>query len=218
MPHIRGVQRDAVFLFPPSLDEYITDDNPVRFIDAFVEQLDLHQLGFLRAVAAPLGRPAYHPADLLKLYIYGYLNRLRSSRLLERETRRNLELMWLLKKLTPDFKTIADFRKDNLVEVVVDSKHKLIVTHEVTTDVSDQEQLAPMAKQATTVLGVEEVDALADKGFYNGEQVKQCDAAGIHAYISKPHTLVISAKDCSPKMTFAMTNTAIVTGARKRQN
>src|SRR6266498_1018023 len=321
MPHIHGAPRDQVLLFPPSLDEYITDDNPVRFIDAFVDQLDLHQLGFSRAVASPLGRPAYHPADLLKLYIYGYLNRLRSSRLLERETRRNLELIWLLKKLTPDFKTIADFRKDNLVpiqkvcrtftllckelqlfggelvaidgskfkavnnrkrnftdekltkalrhidqkiaeylqaldtadsdsptrrdlsatelqerieqfrtrkqhyqqlqqtlaasgerqisltdpdsrampvtqgvdvcynvEVVVDSKHKLIVTHEVTTDVTDQEQLAPMAKQAKTMLGVEQLDALADKGFYNGEQVKQCDAAAIHAYISKPHT------------------------------
>jgi transposase len=117
MPHIQGVQRDAVLLFPPSLDEYITDDNPVRFIDAFVDQLDLQELGFLRAVAAPLGRPAYHPRDLLKLYIYGYLNRLRSSRLLERETRRNVELMWLLKKLTPDFKTIADFRKDNLAPI-----------------------------------------------------------------------------------------------------
>jgi len=321
MPHIHGAPRDEVLLFPPSLDEYITDDNPVRFIDAFVDQLDLHQLGFSRAVASPLGRPAYHPSDLLKLYIYGYLNRLRSSRLLERETRRNVELIWLLKKLTPDFKTIADFRKDNLlpiqkvcreftllckaldlfgaellaidgskfkavnnrkrnftaeklakalehidekiaeylqaldtadsqaptrpdltaavlqeriaqfrerkqhyqevqqrlvasgesqisltdpdsrlmpvamgvevcynVEVVVDKKHKLIVTHFLTTDVTDQEQLAPMAKAAKEVLGVEEVDAVADKGFYNGEQVKQCDAAAIHAYISKPHT------------------------------
>ena len=114
MPHIHGAPRDQALLFPPSLDEYLTDDNPVRFIDAFVDQLDLHQLGFARAGASPLGRPAYHPADLLKLYIYGYLNRLRSARLLERETRRNLELMWLLKKLTPDFKTIADLRKDNL--------------------------------------------------------------------------------------------------------
>ena len=321
MPHIHGAPRDQALLFPPSLDEYLTDDNPVRFIDAFVDQLDLHQLGFARAVASPLGRPAYHPADLLKLYIYGYLNRLRSARLLERETRRNLELMWLLKKLTPDFKTIADFRKDNLqpiqkvcrtftllwkevqlfggelvaidgstftavnnrkrnftdekltkalrhidqkiaeylqaldtadsdsptrrdlsaaelqerieqfgarkqhyqqlqqtlaasgespisltdpdsrsmpvtqgvevcynVELVVDSKHKRIVTHEVPTAVTDQEQLAPMAKQAKVVLGVEEVDALADKGFYHGEQVKQCDAAAIHTYIAKPHT------------------------------
>src|SRR5215211_1012693 len=114
MPHIHGASRDEVLLFPPSLDEYITDDNPARFIDAFVDQLDLLDLGFSRAVASPLGRPAYHPGDLLKLYIYGYLNRLRSSRLLERETRRNLELIWRLKKLTPDFKTIADFRKDNL--------------------------------------------------------------------------------------------------------
>src|SRR6266516_6926839 len=117
MPHIHGTARDATLLFPPSLDEYITDENPVRFIDAFVDQLDLQNLGFTRAVASPLGRPAYHPRDLLKLYIYGYLNRLRSSRLLERETRRNVELMWLLKKLTPDFKTIADFRKDNLAPI-----------------------------------------------------------------------------------------------------
>src|SRR6266542_648110 len=117
MPHIHGAPRDQLLLFPHSLDEYIIVDNPVRFIDAFVDQLDLHQLVFSRAVASPLGRPAYHPADLLKLYIYGYLNRLRSSRLLERETRRNLELIWLLKKLTPDFKTIADFRKDNLVPI-----------------------------------------------------------------------------------------------------
>jgi len=114
MPHIQGAARDAVVFFPPSLDEYITDDNPARFIDAFVDQLDLHDLGFTRAVASPLGRPAYHPGDLLKLYIYGYLNRIRSSRLLEREAQRNVEVMWLLKKLTPDFKTIADFRKNNL--------------------------------------------------------------------------------------------------------
>ncbi len=114
MPHIQGVQRDAVLFFPPSLDEYLTPDNPVRVIDAFVDQLDLQALGFRRAVAAPTGRPAYHPGDLLKLSIYGYLNRIRSSRLLERESQRNVELFWLLKKLSPDFKTIADFRKDNL--------------------------------------------------------------------------------------------------------
>jgi transposase len=115
MPHLHAVSRDEMLLFPPSLDEYITDDNPVRFIDAFVDQLDLQTLGFSRAVASPLGRPAYHPGDLLKLYIYGYLNRVRSSRLLEREAQRNVEVIWLLKKLTPDFKTIADFRKDNLL-------------------------------------------------------------------------------------------------------
>src|SRR6476620_7183436 len=114
MPHIHGASRDEMLLFPPSLDEYITDANPVRFIDAFVDQLDLPNLGFTRAIASRLGRPAYHPGDLLKLYIYGYLNRIRSSRLLEREAQRNIEVMWLLKKLMPDFKTIADFRKDNL--------------------------------------------------------------------------------------------------------
>ena len=115
MPHIHGGSRDEVLLFPPSLDSSITLDNPVRFIDAFVDQLDLHDLGFTRAVAASLGRPAYQRGDLLKLYIYGYLNRLRSSRLLERETRRIVEVMWLRNPLTPDFKTIADFRKDNLL-------------------------------------------------------------------------------------------------------
>jgi transposase len=114
MPHLQGTARDVVLHFPPTLDDYITPDNPVRFIDAFVDQLDLQGLGFKRAVANPLGRPSYAPADLLKLYLYGYLNRIRSSRLLEREAGRNVEVMWLLKKLAPDFKTIADFRKDHV--------------------------------------------------------------------------------------------------------
>jgi transposase len=113
MPHLQGTARDVVLQFPPTLDDYITADNPVRFIDAFVDQLDLQGLGFKRALANPLGRPSYAPGDLLKLYLYGYLNRIRSSRLLEREAGRNVEVMWLLKKLTPDFKTIADFRKDH---------------------------------------------------------------------------------------------------------
>jgi len=114
MPHLQGVSRDAVLLFPPTLDEYITADNPARFVDAFVDSLDLQALGFQRELAATEGRPAYQPGDLLKLYLYGYLNGVRSSRRLERETQRNVEVMWLLKKLTPDHKTIADFRKDNL--------------------------------------------------------------------------------------------------------
>ena len=93
MPHLHGVSRNTIILFPPSLDDYIAPDNPVRFIDAFVDQLDLQALGFQRVVAAVEGRPAYHPADLLKLYMYGYLNRIRSSRCLERESQRNLEVM-----------------------------------------------------------------------------------------------------------------------------
>lgn len=113
MGHVQGVHRDQVVMFPESLDEYITNDNPVRFIDAFVDSLNLQALGFKRAVAMERGRPPYHPGDLLKLYIYGYLNRVRTSRTLEREAQRNVEVMWLLGKLAPDFKTIADFRRDN---------------------------------------------------------------------------------------------------------
>lgn len=113
MDYIRGVNREQVMLFPESVEDYITEDNPVRFIDAFVTSLDLAELGFTRAQPADTGRPAYDPADLLRLYIYGYLNRVRSSRMLERETKVNIEVMWLLGKLTPDFKTIADFRRDN---------------------------------------------------------------------------------------------------------
>jgi len=113
MAYIEGVARNQVMLFPDIIDDYIRDDNPVQFIDAFVDSLDLAELGFSHAAPEPTGRPPYNPRDLLKLYIYGYLNRIRSSRSLEKETQRNVELMWLLRKLTPDFKTIADFRKDN---------------------------------------------------------------------------------------------------------
>lgn len=287
----------------------------------YPDQLDLQALGFKRAVAAPTGRPAYHPADLLKLYIYGYLNRVRSSRLLERETQRNVAVMWLLKKLRPDFKTIADFRKDNLqaikavcreftllckelglfggelvaidgskfkavnsrarnftqqklaralerieakietyladlnqqdqqevadspsaaadlqtkiaqlqarqaqyvalqeqleqsgetqlsltdpdsrsmplrtgtdvcynVQTAVDAKHKLIVEHAVTNDVTDQAQLAPMAQRAKDTLGVESLAAVSDQGYYDGPQVKACLEQGITPYVPKPQT------------------------------
>lgn len=113
MSFVQGVPRNQVVMFPESLDEYITDENPVRFIDAFVDNLDLHSLGFERSISEERGRPPYHPGDLLKLYVYGYLNRIRSSRRLEREAQRNVEVMWLLRKLIPDHKTIADFRRDN---------------------------------------------------------------------------------------------------------
>jgi len=323
MPHLQGVSREAVILFPPALDDYITADNPVRFLDAFVDQLDLQALGFPRMIPATEGRPGYPPAMLLKLYLYGYLNRVRSSRMLEREAQRNLELLWLLGKLTPDHKTIADFRKDNLaalrqvcreftelckalelfggelvaidgskflavnsrqrnfsqakltralqdldekiarylteldqqdaqeanvtpvtaddlkvkidhlrtrqahyqtlqhqleqsgqtqlsltdpdsrsmpcgqgtvvaynVQTAVDSKHKLIVAHEVTNAVTDQDQLAPMAQAAKETLGVATLDATADKGYYDGQAIKDCLAQGITPYVPKPHTSV----------------------------
>jgi transposase len=323
MPHLQGVSRDTTLLFPPALDDYIAADNPVRFIDAFVDQLDLHALGFQGVVAAVEGRPAYSPMDLLKLYIYGYLNRVRSSRSLEREAHRNVEVIWLLKKLTPDHKTIADFRKIHAtalqpvcrefgelckalelfggewvaidgskflavnsrahnfsqeklkqalqaieaklqrylaelaapdasapevtptsaealqekiaqlqtrqvhyqqlqqqlarsgetqlslidpdsrsmparqgtvvaynVQTAVDSKHKLIVAHDVTNAVTDQNQLAGMACRAKAVLGVETLAAIADQGYFDGAEVKRCLEAGITPYVAKPHTSV----------------------------
>jgi transposase len=110
---IEGEPRSQSALFPERLEDWIAEDNPVRAVDAFVEELDLAQLGFERAEPADTGRPAYHPGDLLKIYIYGYLNRIPSSRRLEREAQRNVELMWLTGRLVPDFKTIADFRRAN---------------------------------------------------------------------------------------------------------
>lgn len=323
MPFISGTNRQEVLLFPAAIDDYITAENPVRFIDAFISSLDLAELGFTRARPAATGRPAYHPADMLKLYVYGYLNRVRSSRLLERETGRNVEVMWLTGKLTPDFKTIADFRKDNLaaikavcreftllckklelfggelvaidgskfkavnnrkrnfsqkrleraiaaidekircylttldeqdnqevkvtakltadqlhekiavlkerkakykglstelkqsgekqvsltdpdarsmvthfgvtdvcynVQTAVDSKHKLIVEHEVTNNPTDHEQLAKMAVRTKETLEVKEMKVIADMGYYDGAEVKKCVDAKIKTFIAKPLT------------------------------
>jgi transposase len=318
---IKGTPRCDVLLFPEAFDDYVSDDNPVRFIEAFVDNLHLHQLGFSRTTPAHTGRPAYSPADLLKLYIYGYINRTRSSRLLERECSRNLELIWLMRKLTPDFKTIADFRKDNTeaikqvcrqftllckrlelfggefvaidgskfkaqnskrrnftaekldkaikeidakindylseldeadeqeaevkrptceqlkekieqlrrrklqhetiqkqlkgsgesqisltdpdsrrmrvnqgtdicynVQTVVDDKHKLILEHEVTNDPTDQAQLSKMALKAKQVLEVKELEAVADRGYYDGAEVKKCEQEGITVYVAKQQT------------------------------
>ena len=113
MTHIAGFGRDQLLLLPEAVDDYVEAENPVRFIDAFVDGLDLAAAGFRRVEAKATGRPGYAPGDLLKLYIYGYLNRVRSSRRLERECRCNVEVIWLLGGLRPDFKTIADFRRDN---------------------------------------------------------------------------------------------------------
>ena len=110
---IQGQERTQATLLPECLDDYVDEDNTVRVVDVFVDQLDLRALGFEGADPAATGRPSYHPAVLLKIYIYGYLNRVQSSRRLEREAQRNVELMWLTGRLMPDFKTVADFRKDN---------------------------------------------------------------------------------------------------------
>lgn len=319
MNYIQGTSREQIILFPEAIDDYIKQDNPVQFIDAFVESLDLGKLKFKYSQLKSTGRPPYNPLDMLKLYIYGYLNRIRSSRSLEREAQRNLELMWLLKKLTPDFKTIADFRKDNKkaikrvckefillckklelfgkelvaidgskfkasnskkrnfneaklkraikeiedkveqyfsdleendqkeagitqpsaeeikkkidllkdrknkyqkllkelkesdetqvsltdpdsramvnnqrvevsynVQATVDAKHKLILDHEVTNEVLDRNQLGKMSKRAKDILEVEELEVLADKGYYDAIEIKECVDNGISPYIPEP--------------------------------
>ena len=107
MRYINGVNRKQSILFPEPIEDWVEDNNPVRFMATFVANLNLKDLGFQHAELEETGRPPYDPADMLKLYIYGYLNRIRSSRWLEKECKRNVELMWLLKKLAPDFKTIA---------------------------------------------------------------------------------------------------------------
>ena len=318
---IQGECRTQCTLLPELLDDYIADTNPVRVVDVFVDEMNLGKLGFEGVEPAATGRPAYHPTVLLKIYIYGYLNRIQSSRRLEKEAQRNVELMWLTGRLMPDFKTIADFRKDNgkairsvcrqfvvlcqqlglfsealvaidgskfkavnnrdrnftsaklqrrmeeiessisryltdldtadrqepavaklrterledkiialkaqlkalkdiegqlettpdkqisltdpdarsmktrgtgivgyNVQTAVDAKHHLIVAHEVTNIGIDRDQLSSMAKLARAAMGVEELTAIADRGYFKGEEILACDEAGITAIVPKTTT------------------------------
>ena len=324
MGYVSGEDRRQVVLFPECLDDYILPDNPIRFVDAFVDRLDLGELGFQKAEPKDMGRPAYHPGLLLRLYVYGYLNNIRSSRKLERETHRNVELMWLMGKLTPDHKTIADFRKDNggairqvcarfvalcrtmglfaeasvaidgskfkavnnrdknftrakmerrmarieesvarylqqldsadrqepskalktktvrlkekieklkeemqrleklkvqmlatpdqqisltdpdarsmatsgrgsgvvgyNVQTAVDTKHHLIVTHDVTNVGTDRSQLASVAREAKAAIATESLDVVADRGYFNSVEILACEQAGITVTLPKPMT------------------------------
>lgn len=315
MGYVKGDAAGQNSLFPPSLDELVPDDHLVRVIAAFVDRLDLGDMGFERAAAPVMGRPSYDPADMLKLYLYGYLNRIRSSRRLERECQRNVELMWLLGRLAPDFKTVAEFRRRNAaafgnvcrsfvrfcarekllgghlvaidgskfkaasgkrrvvtakgleeegrrldarianylksldegdredqepavdgaavtaalkklreakadcdsarallkeldttqhvidepeaklmrttsghnvaynVQTAVDSKHGLIVHHDVTNEATDNRQLEPVAKAAKAVLGEETLNVVADAGYFNQSQFAACEAAGIVPHV-----------------------------------
>jgi transposase len=320
---VEGMDRSQSSLFPAQLDDYVAEDNLVRAVDAFVDGLALGKLGFGRVVPLEKGRPCYHPATLLKIYIYGYLNRIPSSRRLERECHRNIELVWLTGQLAPDFKTIADFRKDNgkairevcrtfvalcreldllsvasvaidgskfkavnardknfteakmkrrfeqidesiarymaqleaadrhgdavpeakvarlkdkieklkkeitrlnainsemmksddkqisltdpdarsmatsgkgtgvvgyNVQTAVDTKNHIIVAHEVTNVGTDRHQLSNMADQARTEMGVETLDAVADRGYYEGQEIKACEESGITVTLPKPMT------------------------------
>lgn len=318
---IQEEHRTQSILLPERLDDYISEENPVRVVDAFVEGLDLASLGFKGVTPARTGRPSYHPAVLLKLYIYGYLNRIQSSRRLEKEAQRNVELMWLIGRLTPDFKTIANFRKDNgegirnvcrqfvvvcrqldlftealvaidgskfkavnnrdknftqaklqrriqeiessiarylsdmdsadrqepeiaqlrterlkekiaalkkqmrtmqemeaelvqapdgqisltdpdarsmktrgtgivgyNVQTAVETRHHLIVEHEVSNTGSDRSHLSSMAKKACRAMGMGSVTAIADRGYYSGEEIRKCDQAGIAAIVPNSAT------------------------------
>jgi transposase len=113
MSYVKGADRRQIQMLPECIEDLVGEDNPVRIIDLFVDNLDMEALGYAKAIPAETGRPAYDPRDLLKLYIYGYFNRIRSSRMLMKECKRNIELFFLLNRLSPDFRTIADFRKDN---------------------------------------------------------------------------------------------------------
>ena len=335
---IEGASRSQSTLFPEYLEDWVGEDNPVRVIDVFVEELDLGDLGFERVDAKETGRPGYHPSVLLRLYIYGYLNRVQSSRRLEREACRNVEVMWLTGRLAPDHKTIADFRKDNgaairkvcsqfvslcrglglfadaavaidgskfkavnnrdrnftrakmqrrmaqiedsverylqqldsadrqepsqalatrterLTEKIeklrlemqrlkalevqmlaipdqqvsltdpdarsmatsgrgsgvvgyngqasVDIEHHLIVTHEVTNEGTERSQLAPMSKKTKVALDVEELDVVADRGYFSSEQILQCDKADITVTLPKSLTSGLKAKGRYGKQDF----------------
>ncbi len=331
---IEGEARAQATLFPERLDDYIAEDNAVRVIDVFIDGLDLTNMGF-KTVPEITGRPAYHPKTMLKLYVYGYLNRVLSTRRLEREAGRNVELMWLLGRLAPDFKTIADFRKDNTkairlvsrdfvlicrkldlfseafvaidgskfkavnnrdknftqaklkrrleqidesidryltqiksvdrqeseaskgkterlenkivklkkeierlneietqllatpdkqisltdpdsrsmitrgagmvgynVQTAVDVKNHLIVAHETTNIGNDRAQLANMAKQAEEMIGTNELTVVADRGYYNGIEIKSCEDAGIKTYLPKCQTSVNQARGFFGKRDF----------------
>jgi transposase len=329
---IEGEDRTQATLFPERIDDYVAEDSPVRVVDVFIDDLDISGLGF-RTEPNATGRPSYHPKMMLKLYVYGYLNRVQSSRRLEREAQRNVELMWLTGRLAPDFKTIADFRKDNgeairlvcrefvmlcrklgllnnplvaidgskfkavnnrdknftrakmkrrlaaveesvdryleqLTEVdatetdddkgpalekkitqlreemarlkkhevrmleapdkqlsltdpdarsmksrgtglvgynvqsAVDSQHHLIIAHEVTNVGSDRSQLTHVAKQAKTVLQRETLDVVADRGYYNGDEIRACEQAGIDTYLPKPKTSGNKAKGLFDRSAF----------------
>ena len=332
---VQGEARSQISLLPECLDDYVTEDNPVRVVEALVDALDLEKLGFAGAVPRATGRPAYHPSVMLKIYVYGYLNRIHSSRRLERECQRNVELMWLTSRLVPDFKTIANFRKDNgrgvrqvckqfvvvcrklnlisqstvvidgskfkgvnnrdrnitpgklkrrreelersieryfyrldkmdqkaptvvaiqapmlkekiaslkeaLVELnalepeldktedkqisltdadarslrtrgtgivgynvqsAVEPDNHLIVAHEVTNQFNDHRQLSPMAIAAKQAMGVDEIDAVADRGYFKGEEVLACDEAEISAYVPRPTTSNNKAKGLYDKAGF----------------
>ncbi|MBU3014725.1 transposase [Poseidonibacter lekithochrous] len=206
MPNYKeGLNRHQQLLFPPSIDEYVDENNPVRAIDSYVDSIDLSTLGVFTCNGGSEGQPAYHPALLLKIYLYGYLNSIRSSRKLEREIKRNIEMMWLCMGLSPGYKTIANFRKDNpkvlkqlfrdfvilcrsvdLIDgevVAIDGKYKFIVATDISTKGIDLDQLYPLSIQAKEATGNKKIKVAADAGYYNPKEIKKCVDEGIDVYV-----------------------------------
>jgi len=188
---IEGANRSQCLLLPEILDDYIAEDNPVRVIEAYIEALDLRELGFKGIEPQNTGRPAYHPSVLLMIYIYGYLNRIHSSRRLERETQRNVELMWLTGRLTPDFKTIADFRKDNGKAIrnacqkfiLLCRKLELFNQSIITIDGSKFKAVNHRDKNFTRAKmkrRLEQIDKSLDKYMAKLEETDQVESAGIN--------------------------------------
>lgn len=176
MPIKTGLPRSRSIV----VDEFIAEDNPVRVIDAFVDSLDLAALGFRLYGAYTFGAPAYPASSLLKIYLYGYFNRIRSSRKLESECGRNLELIWLTASLMPCYHTISTFRTYN-VQTAVDDKHCL-VAHFSIENIPDVHLLSQTAAAAKTALQAKTLDALADKGYHYGAELHKCAQAGITTY------------------------------------
>src|SRR5437879_1505611 len=195
---VEGADRSQITLFPECLEDWIDDDNPVRVIDVFVDELDLAVLGFSGVDPEVTGRPSYHPAILLKLYIYCCLNRVQSSRLKEKIAKLKEEMQRLralearmlatpdqqISLTDPDARSMATSGRGSgvvgyNVQIAVETKHHLIITHEVTNVGSDRSQLSSMAKAAKATLEVEKLDAVADRGYFNSEEILACDNAGI---------------------------------------
>ena len=243
---VAGTDRGQSTLFPECLEDWIGDDNAVRVIDVFVEELDLGELGFGGVDPEATGRPSYHPSMLLKLYIYGYLNRVQSSRRLEREAEHNIEesvarylqqldttdrqepsevlktktsrLKEKIEKLKEQMRRLEILRVEMLatpdqqisltdpdarsmatsgrgsgvvgynVQIAVEAEHHLIVTHEVTNEGSDRSQLSHVAKETKATLDVDKLDVVADRGYFNGEEILECEEAGITVTLPKPMT------------------------------
>jgi DDE family transposase len=180
-----GVSREQVSLLPPRVEDYVARDNPVRAIESYVEAFDLAALGFRHADrgVGEAGQPPYAPADLLKLYLYGYLNRVRSSRRLDKSAQTQLLRTDAdARLLAKSGQTVAGYN----VQIAVDDKHRLIVACEVVNDGNDAGQLHAMAKAAKEAVGAEKIEALADAGYYNGPALKACEEDGIVAYVPEP--------------------------------